>query len=115
MTLLLLAALVSTATPARVLDATWGVLTRSTHLHGRWHIALDDGTSLTGDWIIANRELYRARDFGGGGGPAKAIYLVSSTSKIVCAFDADQPYYLYCTDGLARNVHVPGKAIALGR
>ena len=107
MILVILAALATTTIPAERIDKSWGVLTRSTHLRGSWLVSLDDGTRIAGDWIVINREHYIARDFGGGGGPHKSIYLVDSKHATVCAFDADKPYHLYCTGGLARNVRVP--------
>ena len=97
MPLLLLAVSLALSSPARTVDTSWGVLTRSDHLRGHWQITLDDGTHLKGDWIVVNREPYLTRDFGGGGGPAKAIHLIDSKSERACAFDADQPLYLYCT------------------
>lgn len=69
---------------------------------------LDDGSHLDGDWVVTNRETYFARDFGGGGGPAKAMYFISSRSKVVCAVDADKPNWVYCTGGLASNTRVTG-------
>ena len=116
MHLFVLAAVVSTATPAQKLDQTWGVLNRSEHLHGSWRIDLDDGTHLGGDWIVVNREPFVARDFGGGGGPAKAIYLVDSKTTTICAFDADNPFWLYCTGGVMPNVKVhAGVTVSLAR
>jgi hypothetical protein len=106
MTILLLAALVSNATPVKRVDQAWGVLTRSTHLRGRWEITLDDGTRKSGDWIVINRDTYVTRDFGGGGGPHKAIHLVDSKSITHCAFDAARPSVLYCVGGGVSNVRI---------
>jgi hypothetical protein len=114
MTLLLLATLVSTATPVKRIDQAWGVLTRSTHLQGRWEITLDDGTRKSGDWIVINRDTYVTRDFGGGGGPHKAIHLVDSKSTTHCAFDAERPSHLYCVGGGVSNVRIPqGSTLSL--
>ncbi len=64
---IIVAAVVSTATPARHFDQSWGELARSGHYHGSWRLDFPDGTQRRGDWVIVER------------GPSGAIHLFDST------------------------------------
>ncbi|MDQ3367584.1 MAG: hypothetical protein M3680_19355 [Myxococcota bacterium] len=90
MTPLLLAAVLSTAIPAQRIDDTWGALVRSTHLYGRWQLALGDGTRLSGDWIVINREPRS---------PYAPIYFLDSTTSTRCWAYAVKPVFLQCVAG----------------
>lgn len=103
---LVIAATLSTVPTEKHVDAGWGVLARSSHLHGAWRIQLADRAPITGDWIVINREDYVTRDMGGGSGPAKAIHFVDSKSARHCSLDADHPSYVYCVDRIAGFVQL---------
>lgn len=52
---IIIAAILSTASPERMFDQSWGRLARSGHYHGQWRFTLPDGTVRAGDWIVFER------------------------------------------------------------